>query len=304
MRRIVCILCFVVRAALGSGGDVGGNGGYLVVCDQPGGGSSYELLDYFESVNGKPPLPLELGLSSWGASRKVEHALARLNALDPKRAVRYEAEATRFLSLVEWITQGPGLEPIPDLGPINLPAHCKPKPVAIRRKTFHPSIKPFLIDQRLWLKLSEDHRAGLMLHEIIYGEMRDLGQKTSVNARKFNGLVSSSVFEAMPVGDYEKLAKALFEEIQPLAFRADKFDVNALAGQPFVLSLRSLLLHPVKGPLTWRFLEPVPTWLKLDLVQETISGTPTAATVDPLALTLVVHDGDTGAIAQIRLSVK
>jgi hypothetical protein len=303
MIRIVCFFLLWARFAGAAGGDVGGNGGDLVACEGPGGTMSYELLDYFEADHKVPATPFELGEPDWEATRKVQHALDRLRVLDPVRTARYEAEAKSFLSLVDWITQGPGLEHIPDLGEVSIPPNCKVRQVAIRRKTFHPSIKPYLVDERLWLKLDENHKAGLILHEIIYGQMRDLGQKDSINARRYNGVLSSSAFDAMSASDYEALIKPLFVEIQPIAFRADKFDINLLSNQPFSQSLRSLLLYPVKGPLKWTVLESLPKWMVLD-PSESMMGVPPASASSPILLTLVVHDGNSGAIAQLRLHVK
>lgn len=304
MIRVFGLLIVLTRFAWAVGGDVGGNGGDLVVCDLSGGQSSYELLDFYEAARQTPPAPFELGRAGWDAGEKVAYALDRLRTVDPVRAARYEAEAKAFLSLVEWITQGPGLEHIPDLGQVAIPPQCKVRQIAIRRKTFHPSIRPFLIDERLWLKLDEDHKAGLILHEIVYGHMRDLGQRDSLNARAFNGLLSSSAFQSISLPDYKRLVKALFVEIQPIAFRADKFDVNALEGQTFALNLRSLLQYPVKGILEWRFLDPLPKWMTFNDVTETITGVPDASSPAPHLLTLVVHDENAGAIAQLRVHIK
>jgi hypothetical protein len=301
MIRIMWLSLVVARLALASGGDVGGNGGDLVVCDLAGGQTSYELLDYFEVGQQKPATPVDLGQADWDAARKVEHAIGRFRSLDPVRAARYEAEAKHFLTLVDWIDKGPGLEHIPDLGEVAIPSHCKVKQVAIRRKTFHPSIKPYLIDERLWVKLDEDHKAGLILHELIWGEMWDLGQTNSRNARKFNGLLSSSAFQSMPVTDYEAMTKKLFEEVKPLAFRANKFDINMIQNEWFELDLRSLLQYPVKGKLTWKVLEPLPTWLRIT-GSERLAGLPRAP--GPMDLTLIVQGDETGAIAQLRITVK
>jgi hypothetical protein len=305
MTRQLWLLLLVAGSVFASGGDVGGNGGDLVVCDLPGGQGSYELLDYFEAAQQKPAALFELGSADWDAVRKVEHAISRLRPLDPVRAARYEATAKHFLSLVDWITSGPGLEHIPDLGKVAIPSHCKVKQVAIRRtKTFHPSIKPYLIDERLWLKLDEDHRAGLILHELVWGEMFDLGQTNSLNARKFNALLSSAAFDSMPISEYEALTKSLFQEFHRPAFRADKFDINAIHNQYFALDLRSLLQHPVKGALRWSFMGPVPAWLTLSSATDRIFGTPKASDVGTEVLTLVVQAEESGAIAQIRIHIK
>ncbi len=303
IRRLV-LLFFIGGFAFGSEGDHGGNGGDLAVCVRPDGTVSYELLDYFEAAHQSPAMPFELGDPSWDASEKVQYALSRLSDLDPVRGARYEAEAKYFLSLVDWITQGPGLEHIPDLGEVAIPTHCQVKQIAIRRKTFHPSIKPYLIDERLWLKLDEDHKAGLILHELIYAQMRDLGQRDSINARKYNGILSSPAFESMAAYDYEALVKDLFVEIQPLAFGANKFDVNVMQKQFFHLGLRGLLQYPVKGKLSWQFLESLPSWMRFDSVSETISGLAANGAKDPILLSLIVRDENSAAIAQLRIHVK
>ncbi len=302
MIRILVAVLLLANVGWAKEGDVGGNGGDLVLCEN-GGMISHELLDYFEAAHKSPVEPLDLGAADWDATRKVEFALSRLRHLDPVRCARYEAEAKHFLTLVEWITQGPGLEHIPDLGEVVIPPHCKVKQVAIRRKTFHPSIKPYLIDERLWLKLDEDHKAGLILHEIIYGETWDLGQKTSVNARKYNALLSSAAFESMPVGDYEALVKKIFEKKQPVEFAAAAFDVNALQGQAFALSLRSLLRY-ASVPVKWSFIGTLPSWLSYSAATETLRGTAPSGATGTEVFRVAAHDDDGGAIAQIRIQIK
>lgn len=302
MIRHLVLMLFIAGLAFGKEGDHGGNGGDLVVCSLPGGQTSYELLDYFEAAHLSPAVPLDLGDPSWDAMTKVHHAISRLRSIDPVRAARYETEAKHFLSLVDWLIKGPGLEHIPDLGPVSIPSHCKVRQIAIRQKQFNPNYKPYLIDERLWLKLDEDHKAGLILHEIVYGEMWDLGQKTSKKARKYNGLLSSKTLDSMTPSGYEALTNDLFRP--GIAFRADKFDINLLAGHIFSIDFRPLLLYPVKEKLEWRMVESLPKWMAVTPSGEVLLGVPPAGAPDPTLLTLVVGDGDTNAIAQLRIHVK
>jgi hypothetical protein len=297
MIRLASLLLFWSASVFAAGGDVGGNGGGLVVCEQSAGTFSYELLDYFEAEEASPPLPYDLGPAEWDAFKKVELALSRLSLLDPKRASAYRAQAQRFLSEVEWKTK---LQHIPDAGETVIPSHCHIEQGAIRRPKLDPTMRPYLIDPLLWKALDEDHRAGLVLHELIWGEMRDLGQKSSEKARRFNAIVSSSALQSMKADEYETLTKELYRPA--IAFRADKFDVNALANQPFSLDLPSLLLYQVPGSLLWQFVGPVPAWM--GIVGSSIIGVPRKADPKPITVSLVVTDGETSAIAQLRILVK
>lgn len=297
--------CFVflwANAVLGIGGDTGGNGGDIIICDEGNGKFSHRLLDYYEAEFGKTSLKLDL-IKGSDPLEKAKAAIDRIRVVDPKHFESLSQAADKFLSQVEWIKEGPPLEAIPDLGEVQIPAHCKIAQIAIRRKTFHPTVKPFLIDERLWTLLTSDHRAGLILHEIIYGEMIALGHKNSVTARGYNGYLASSVFDHVGQSEYDEIARRFYQEVKPLAFKAEAFTLRVRPGDSFELSLRALLAHQSVAVSQWYVLQKLPTWLTLDAKSELLSGV-TPTDFAPFNASLVAHDGNAGAICELRFELE
>lgn len=281
--------------------DTAGSGGDSIAC-LVNGHWTYEILDFYEAK--RAGITIALGDRNQDVTTKVLFALERIRNLDPIRYGNYLAQATSFFDRVaKWVTQGPELQDVNDSGIISLPPNCKLIQTAIRRKTFHPSEKPYLIDKRIWDQWDTDNQAGLVIHEMAWGEMFERGQNDSSNARKFVALLASTFFEKITPKDYQLLIGNLFKVIHPPAFTANEYQVNFSAGEPRTLPLRSLLQHPVQTPLQWQTLEPLPNWLEIS--NETLVATPPlSAQGTDLEINLVVRDNRTGAIAKLSIHVR
>ena len=101
------------------------------------------------------------------------------------------------MSNVRFIRQD--LRDISDSEELSLGENCEKKQIAVNRVGLpvHPTRKMYTIDERLWEKLDEEQKAGLILHEIIYSFALKNGAKNSINARYYNSVISSSDFSSL-----------------------------------------------------------------------------------------------------------
>lgn len=167
-----------------------GNGGDAVVCfkkDSAGNQviQSVELLDYYEArtiFN----WPVDLGEMTAPDSDGTEMALRaveRMSQRHPQTAYFYRKRIAEFFNDAR-IEYGIDLHEIDDANVtvttdykleknyLYLPKGCKLVQLAIRRdKSKVPDKKTFSINGELWDRMSPLHRAGLILHEIMYEDL-------------------------------------------------------------------------------------------------------------------------------------
>ncbi len=292
---MMLVLCsFVARA-----GDVGGNGGDIVICDESPGDAP-ELLDYFEgrvkggiySLGGNQRTPLE----------NVHIVLERLSRFDAPRAALYAKEADSFESNVQWVNDGPPLEDIPDAGDVTIPPECAIHQWAIRQPVFHSSVKPFLVDERIWKRpdVSSVQRAGLILHEVIYGETKRLGHNDSITARKFNSVISSDEFPKISSRVYAELTQEVFKWLRELKLRTNPIEFGVRPGYIVEKKLRPLLEDPSQDGITWTLVGKYPPWVKI--VDETLLASPTKEDkVDGVEFNFVANDGHSSVLALVKI---
>lgn len=185
-----------------------GNGGDVIVCkNQTGQVVSTELLDFYEGRILKG-LAVDLGPSSLSIEEKLEKALVRLERVSFHRAQRYRDHAKSFFQEMLLLNEG-HLADIPDAGNIIIPKGCGIEQIANQSPPLYIDDKRYVIDASLWSQLSNDDRAGLILHEIIYREALELGHENSVAVRLLTSNISSQKIETMTVQDYSQFLKEL-----------------------------------------------------------------------------------------------
>lgn len=184
MMTLIHLLFYSVLSL--AGGDWVGNGGNVISC-----GNSLRLLDYFEADEQRR-IPLELGPNHMSFQQKVYYVLHRLEDVNPTRAKMYKKWFRTFDEETQWFFVGKFL-PIRDSGVVIIPEECEIKQVAMQRPNalIMPGDQRYVIDLRLFEKLSEDDKAGLVLHELIYREAIELGIASSPGVRYFNQVISS-----------------------------------------------------------------------------------------------------------------
>lgn len=282
-------------------GDGGNNGGKGVECETPQG-RTLELLDFYEANHLATPLIQDLGPVDATEAERFEYVMHRLALLDIERADFYRSLYASFSDHALFV-EGP-LEDIPDTGIVQIPSNCKLKQMAIRRKPLFPKDKRYIIDQGLWNRLLPDQRLGLKLHEFVYGEAADLGQKNSKKARVFTGYLASNAFSNMDQDKYELLKEETFKAEFSATFKQDHFVFDSKVGSLFEIKLKDLLKHQGSGNLTWALSEPKPQWLQLDTKKEKLTGVPTTNDIGKTATRLIVQDGAAGAITVVEIEVR
>jgi hypothetical protein len=289
---------FIVSSAVYAG-DGAGNGRVVICRVSHSQRRTFTMLDLFEHPEYVPLL--DRNVSIW---ENISAVLTRLNRLDSARAESYRRRARQFFRSVRW-SPGP-LENLPDNGLVTLPPECEKDQIALQRSPIDPEDSRYTLNRTLWADQDNDNatRSAVILHELVYGETMAVGQQNSILARKFTALISSTELETMDLWSYEALTSEVFRPHLSVAFIDDKFDVNAEVNQPLNLDLRQLLKQGAEAALHWSLLGNVPTWVKLEDKEGRLSGTPTSESAGDTSLTLVVRDGDGGAIATLVLHVR
>ncbi len=240
MKSLFLISLLIPTFAFAMGGDEKGNGGNLVVCrDSAGKVESTELLDYYEAEARDIPL-VKPNQESY--PKILKDRLEGLRRINPDRAKDYETRVasffanTRFHSGVVFVSSEDSFH-------VFLPRGCAVEQVAVQRKPIFPEDKLFNINKDLWDRMSERDRAGLILHEVIYQELIEAGQKDSMRTRYFNAMIAS-----------EKLEKLSEREFHDLAYLVGLKTVNF--NEMLIDNTDSIFNADTNAPISFDLLEP------------------------------------------------
>ncbi len=185
-------------------GHIHGNGGDVLVCgDVATGAATYELLDFFEAKTMRN-LTIDIGSSTLDVPTMVEIALKRLHRFDPERTTMYRSWASTFMNEANFLSNTT-LTDIDDSGYVVHSDDCVVKQIAIQMTPMTVLDKRYLIDAKLWSRLDNTNKAGLILHEIIYRDALERGQENSIGVRFFTGLLASTYIEGVDAAIYESL---------------------------------------------------------------------------------------------------
>lgn len=178
--NIILILNFLIQASIYAGNEVG-NGGDALVCKKEQS-LSVRLLDYSEGeVNSNKS-------DSQEKYRKLLHSwIKKFKALDPKLSSML---SRKTLTIDQDFTFKKGIQliDIKDSKHIYIPQNCVLKQLAIRRFKKIGGEK-FVVNQDYWEKLSEEDKAGLVLHELLYEYFYYLGVRDSKEVRELNRII-------------------------------------------------------------------------------------------------------------------
>lgn len=296
-------ICSMLSMAAWAGNEVG-NGGDVVACYETGTLTSIKLLDFHEAEVLRPELIYDLGDNKMTHMEKVHFALERLSRLDAKRALAYKDKANHFFDNTRFVTKVT-LQDIPDSGYVPIAENCKILQIAIQKKPLFPEDRLYTISRELWDLLDEDHRAGLVLHEIIYGETIALGQNNSIKARYFASLVSSGFIGKLSQSEYDERVKMVMGDTHipgPIHFTSPTYEFSVKEGAPLTINLSDLLSGTGSGNLQWQ-VDKLPFFLTANFDTGIIVGTPKLADVGTHQFRLSVTDGEGGAIALITINV-
>lgn len=190
---LIFMVCLTLQTAFAIEPNDAGNGGYGVICKKPGGKLQVQLLDFFEAKFRK--LLYSLGTNN-SVQDKVGVALKRLSRLDEKRAKRYQERASKFMVNANFFPNVT-LQGKIDFVTGIIETGCEIGLIAIQKKPRFEEDKLFTISSDYWNAMDDDHKAGLILHEIIYQDALQAGQQDSVGTRYFVGTIASEKIEKL-----------------------------------------------------------------------------------------------------------
>lgn len=181
-----------------------GNGGGLVQCAQPNdGGTTLELLDFYEGKRDhgiSPRIPDVAGLKTpLGLVKTWLHALERH---DYRRYLQFQLWLETFFDETEFV--GESMEVIADTGYSEVPLNCVIVQGAVQLET-PDSPKRYMIDETLWQQLSIVDQAGLILHELVYREALQRGHTDSYSVRYFTALIATGYLADLDMRAYQDL---------------------------------------------------------------------------------------------------
>ncbi len=266
-----------------------GNGGDAVVCLDNEIITSVELLDYVEA-NGRYDITVDLsGVDS--VTDKVDMVLSRLKPYDRELYDILKQEADVFMENTRFWKDAVFLN-IDDSEHVAIPSGCELYQIAVQRPPQFPTEKYYLISQQLWDILSDDHKAGLILHEIIYKYAISLNHESSQSTRYLNAYLSSKRFSEQSFSDY----KTLIESVN-FPFSPPEIILNRLAERTLLsgekLSYQLKLSRKVDSPILFQFNLEAPNNLLLQ-------GSPEEQANTVLKITLDESNWDQGATFQIQ----
>jgi hypothetical protein len=193
------LLLLPFGAFASTGGNEVGNGGDVVVCSD-----SVRLLDYFENESLKRG-PLEFPKSD-DPYVLAEKEIRRLSKLNPQLERQYLQVLGTLKKRVQMIEDA-DFRDVKDSFEVSIPTGCSLQQIAIQQND--SGQRSIRISKKLWDRLGVEHRAGLILHEIIYEHFVFLGETNSVKARKFNSYLASKKILSATVSEFQNFARGL-----------------------------------------------------------------------------------------------
>ena len=207
---LMLVLLNLTSVTWAGSGAHGGNGVVCFTDSSKKAIASVELFDYWEKARElKLNVKLDMGGPDLTVQEKIDVVIDRLRTFDPVRADQYKINAQNILGqLQDYLTSEIELADIQDdNGVIRPTGLCIKTRFAVQLKDPKPYQKKFLISALLYQSkaTSNDARAGIILHEVIYQEAIDLGQTTSDNTRYFNYLISTNYLAGNSIEQYLSL---------------------------------------------------------------------------------------------------
>lgn len=197
-------------------GDLKRNGGNVLLCY--GHYESFDLYEGAASYGYKKDLP-----EGQSYQDIAEQIIARIEKYNPSRAALYLGHLKQFLREARFV-EAADFTGIPDIGEgVSIAKNCSLIQTVSQYRQNDPNGKRYLVNQDVWSQLSEQDKAVLVLHEIIYREAiaDDLSLQNSIGVRHFTAYLSS---QKGTQGSYQDYINALiFSGIQKAEYKGLTF---------------------------------------------------------------------------------
>jgi hypothetical protein len=214
-KRALCATLFSVinYPVFASGTGVSG-GGRVVECQtEP---ASYQVFDYYENESLRG-WTVNYANESKNYVEQTKIIIQRIAERDSLRADLYLNWLSTFEKELALIAALPTIEDQETV--IDPPAGCKTVQIAIQKQPQFPGDKRYFINRGIWDRLSGSIKAGVVLHELMYREARDVfGATDSRGARYLNAMFAS--------GKDKEVApdlKSYFEVLKAAGFKSGSY---------------------------------------------------------------------------------
>jgi hypothetical protein len=179
-----------------------GNGGDAVVCfDGDGQIDTVEMLDIYEAKTDNWGFSFKMG-NAKDFNEKVQQSIDIFKQKVPQKGMLYQDYYDSFFS--ETSFKIVNLVDILDSKHVFFPIGCEVQQIAIHREPKFSGQSRYIINKKLWDKMDDLNKAALVLHEIIYRDSYENGNRNSVSSRYLNGWALSDQFSAVEPIKLEK----------------------------------------------------------------------------------------------------
>lgn len=258
MDRVIFLLSFLFffqHYIFGSSTCIGG-GGHILQC-----GKSINLYDHAEQ---KILTSFHLDMAGENFREKVIFVLERLKKFDPLLAKELNTYSLQIMDNLEDIFHREGTFPdLKDYSQYLEFEGCLRLPFAIQYHNPLPYQKKYLINYKIWEKVDEITRAGIILHESIYTYRIRKGDQTSDFTRFYNFVISSNFMQNATIKEYQKIKNGhhirflslvkkgidtLYEESEEKFKRIESaYEKRVFLGN-FISKMVSIMIDPQQNP--------------------------------------------------------
>lgn len=190
MRKLFLIL--FLFSSLAQAGFVKENGGNAVVCKNELGQQSVELLDFFEAVQA-PDFFNFSKLKEKSKQQALDDAMALIKSVISEFSyAQYERNLKNF-EAEAYFAKGITLGTVADSFHFIIPKNCTVEQTVVQIEPLFKEAR-YTINQDLWDLLAPTDQAGLIMHELIY---RDLKSKDSRQVRLITAFLFSDQIQNM-----------------------------------------------------------------------------------------------------------
>lgn len=199
-----------------------GNGGNSIICDDPSQNKFYDAYEAefrygFRPVFPNPDRVCDDEIVCFNQSIELARVLInripeydfRLKEFMHSRLRRFGDE-TNLLNNVVLIS-------IDDMGTAFIPKNCKLHQTVIQKQPRFPGDKRYIISNDQWKKLTSNHQAVGIIHELLYyySIYMKRSLQNSEGIRYFNGLIISGEISKLSSKEYSDLYNLVFAGNQP-----------------------------------------------------------------------------------------
>lgn len=190
-----------------------GNGGNAVVC--PGPVKMYDVLEASARYSLTPAFPkmprAQVCQQQKDSCTLIAKAIvSRLKNVDPD----LEATLQKLIDVFwkEAMLTYADLLPVNDTGVGFIEHGCELKQLALQHEPLFAEDSRYFIANRLWVNMFDDHRAALIVHEVLYNHALQLvpETKSSERIRYFNALLISNRVSELSPEQYQAIKIKVF----------------------------------------------------------------------------------------------